>query len=254
MTTVRTIIKDAYRESNLIPESQDPTAGQSAEGLRMLNRFIKSIVSYELGDPLYTVNVGDNNVQEPYYDGREGLFEGRVDDLFVPRNCRLLLNLTTPKEINLHPKPRDGMLFAVTDVSDNLATNTLTVNGNGRTIENANSLVLDTNGQETTWFYRNDTGNWHKITDLDYSDVFPFPEGFDDFFIISLAMRLNPRNGAVVDQQSGGYYTRMRNQFRSKYRQEQEIDVEEGLLRLGSSRQSRYHISESRLFDRGFTT
>lgn len=253
MTTVRTLIKDAYRESNLVPESQDPTASQSAEGLRLLNRFVKSVVFNELGEPLQTINIGRNNVEESLYDG-QSFEEQHTEDLFAPRNSRLMLNLSASKQINLHPKPEEGMLFAVTDVSGNLSTNNLVINGNGRTIENSTSVTLSTDGQDVIWFYRNDTGNWVKITDLDYSDVFPFPEEFDDYFIIALAMRINPRNGAVVDQQSGAYYNRMRSKFRSRYKQAQQKDVEEGLLRLPSNKRSSYFISDSRLFDKGYTS
>lgn len=40
MALVSEIIKDAYREANLIPITQSPTLDEQTEALRLLNRFV----------------------------------------------------------------------------------------------------------------------------------------------------------------------------------------------------------------------
>jgi hypothetical protein len=250
MTTVRTIIKDAYRESNLIPEEQELTAAQFTEGLRILNRLVQSVTYNELGDPLTTVNMGDNNVQVDQYMTTE-VHEQFVEDYYVPANSRLVLNLENPLTVNLHPRPNDGTFFEVIDASNNLSTNNLTIVGNGRRIEDAASITLNVDGTADTWFYRNDTSNWHKITSLASGDDFPFPEAFDDMFIIALAMRLAPRNGAALTGETIEAFRRSRSQFRARYKQKTEMPVEEALLRFMSQGGNYIYSDDNQSFDRG---
>ena len=250
MTTVRTIIKDAYRESNLIPEEQELSAAQFTEGLRILNRLVQSVTYNELGDPLMTINVGDNNVEVAHYYSTD-LYEQFVEDYFVPKNSRLVLNLENPLTVNLHPKPEDGTFFEVVDASNNLATHNVTINGNGRRIESNTTLTLNTNGTSDTWFYRNDTSNWHRITSLESGDDFPFPTAFDDMFIIALAMRLAPRNGAALTGETIEAFRRARSQFRSRYKQRTEMSVDEALLRLPSENRAQIFTDDNRRFDKG---
>lgn len=249
MTTVRTIIKDAYRESNLIPESQDPSADQFAEGLRLLNRLVDSILTFELGDPFEDIVVGSNNISEP--TGLADYYEDQINNSFLPQNSRLFLNLNEAKTVYLHPIPDDGCLFSVVDTSGNLATNNLTVVGNGRTIETALNQVLSTNGATETWFYRAELGDWKKVTSLTESSEFPFPRGFDNYFIIGLAMRLNPRNGAVLTQESAFEYKRQKSQFRSRYGQVIPAPTEEGIVRMSSRNRVRRHEDTTHVFNKG---
>lgn len=58
----------------------------------------------------------------------------------------------------------------------------------------------------------------------------PFPEEFDDYFIIGLALRINPRNGAPLDPQSVERYKYVRSRFKAYYATTKQIGVEYPLL------------------------
>lgn len=235
MALVSEIIKDAFREANLIPITQSPTLDEQAEALRLLNRFVRSIFGNEAGDKLQSFAVGSLNVvtttQLPIFDF--------TTPNYVPLNARLMVNINAATSVNLHPDPEDGSRIAVVDVAGNFNTFNLTLRGNGRGVDTATTAVLNTASLRKEWFYRADLGSWMTINDLTISDKFPFPAEIDDFFVIGLAMRLNPRNGASVDEQSLARYQKQRNVFRSRYTQTIETQSEEGLLRLTSSRNYR---------------
>jgi hypothetical protein len=238
MTLVSTIILDAYRESNLIAVTAAPTADQSAEALRLLNRMISSLYGDEAGNQLNPLPIGRLNINRPsgfpYYDTVP------AGDWFVPLNAQLVLNVEESLNVWLHPNPQDGSRFAFADKSSNLATYPLTVNGNGRTIGNSISQVFNTNSQVVEYMFRADVGNWFKLTDLDYADDMPFPQDFDDLFTIGLAIRLNPRYQQSIDSQTISTYKDILRQFQARYRQVIQMPSEWGLIMLPGTRWDRY--------------
>jgi hypothetical protein len=131
----------------------------------------------------------------------------------------------------LTPSPEDGCRFAVIDRAGNFETYPITIHGNGRNIEEASSVSLATNNLTREWFYRADLGNWVRVTDLTVNDESPFPEEFDDLLVIMLAFRLNPRYGAETRGETAEALNRARRQFRARYRQKTEVDVEDALIR-----------------------
>lgn len=211
MTLVSDIIQQGFRDANLIPIGSSPTTNESAEGLKRLQVIISSTLGNEAGEPLTVFPVGDNNVNATW----------TIPSVptWLPLNVRVLCNLTAAQTLYLNPQPQDGSRVAVVDASGNFATYNLTLNGNGRTIESATTAVLSTNSLTREWFYRADTGNWARVSDLATSDQMPFPQEFDDLFIVSLAMRLNPRNAQETSQESIAMMERSRAQFRSRYSQ-----------------------------------
>lgn len=206
MTLVSDIIKRAYRETNLIPLVADPSANQSSEALPLLNSLIMSAIGNEVGDELFEVNYGGDNDQSSY-----------ISD-WVPDNARLVLNLSAAVTLTLDPYPYEGQRLGVVDAGSNLNTYNLTLDGNGRNIEGAATLVLSTDDTYSQWMYRSDTGNWVKIESLDTTDEMPFPIEFDDYFAIMLAIRLNPRYGQELNTQSFEALKRYRSQIRARYR------------------------------------
>lgn len=256
MTTVSQIITDAYRESNLIAVSSSPTSGEEIEGLRILNRLIKSVFGFEAGEVLKDFPLGNNGVVSPTsYPDYGNLPSG---EWFAPLNVRFVLNLDNSIDLPLNPSPDDGSRFGVLDVSGNLSTNNVTIKGNGRRIETLSELTLSTDSVNQEWFYRGDLGNWVKFSSLLSSDDFPFPEEFEDMFIIMLAMRINPRYTVTLDPQSLQALRRSRTQFRARYAQKVEVGSEKGLIHLtknGYDRQrneGRYYSSEN-AFEKGIT-
>lgn len=238
MSLVSDIIRDAYRESNINAIGVSPTDAQKDEALRLLNRILLSVYGNEEGDQLQPFPLGRNNVERPqdwpWYD------QNPLNDWFVPLNVRLMLNLEEPQSLYLHPQPQDGARVGLIDKSGNIATNVVTIYGNGRTILGAETLTLNVNGTNVEYLYRDDLGDWLKVTPLEYDDTWPFPMEFDDFFVVGLAMRINPRNGAAVDAQSVEAYKRGLGQFRARYHQMVPMRSELGLIRTPGTWPNRY--------------
>lgn len=258
MTTLTDIIIAAYRESNITPVGNTPTQQEISEGLFHLIRCVEAMYGFQAGDMLQSVSFGENNVVTDTYTNYEDLL--RNNQTFLPNNIRLLCNLERAEEINLHPNPENGSMFSIIDVSGNFSTHPLTINGNGRKIEGQSVLELSEDGENRVWFYREDLGCWNKLTNLTLTDQFPFPLEFDDLFIVMLAMRLNPRHGAVLDRQSQIVYQRSLTRFRARYNQNIHVGSEKGLVYLPYTNSQRGYSSYRRgqgdttnIFNRGFS-
>lgn len=214
MTLASEIITRAYRESTLIPLGGTPNTNQVNEALDELNILVKSVVGDEVGDPLTDVLIGGTYDQSNYCDP------------WVPKDVRLVLNLSGAKTLNLDPNPVNGQRFAVVDIPGNLATYNLTLTGNEHNIEGSSSLVLSTNSLNREWLYRADLGNWIRMSDLLSSSEMPFPEEFDVFFQTSLALRLNPRYGQSLAPETAASLAAYRTMLRSAYNKPKQIPPE----------------------------
>lgn len=211
MTLVSSIITRAYRESNIIPLAGSVSAAQSTEALDRLNTLVLSTVGNEAGDGLTDLTIGGT------YD------QSSVINTWLPDNVRLLLNLTSSHTYLLDPLPKAGQRLAIVDVDSNLATYNVVLNGNGRNIEGVATLTLSTNGLNRQWMYRADLGNWVVITDLLTSDQMPFPEEFDNYFVLMLAMRLNPMYGQTMAAETIKALQRARGQLNARYALTKEV-------------------------------
>lgn len=206
MATANDIITAAYRESNLIALAATVSTAQQTEALNRLNSLILSSLGNEAGEELSDINIGGSYDQSSYCSQ------------WVPANARLVLNLSSAKTLKLHPEPYEGQRLAVADVTGNLATFNLTLDPNGRRIENATTLALSANQLSRQWLYRGDIGDWKKITSLISSDEMPFPTEFDDYFVLMLAMRLNPRQGQAIARESAATLDRWSTALQARYR------------------------------------
>lgn len=209
MTLVSSIIKRAYRKSNLIPKVSTPDADMTTEALEMLNSLVLGIVGNEVGSELADINYDPSGEHD-----QSNILTGTQ---WVPDNHRLVLNLDDPTTVLADPYPYEGQRLAVVDVAGNLATNNLTVNGNGRLIEGAATVVLSTNSENRQWMYRADTGNWVKIEELETTDHLPFPVEFDPYFVLMLAIQLDPQYGQALHAHDTEMLRRMRSQLRARY-------------------------------------
>jgi len=249
-TSVRTIISDALREGGILALGQSPDSDTESEGLRLLNRLFRSFLGNEMGDPLQTLPFGSNGVDNAYGKGQDR--ESFITSTIVPTNTHLLVNISEPTTVYLDPNPDDGARLAITDNSVNFSTYNLTVNGNGRRIEGSTEIVLNTDGTNSEWFYRADLGEWRRITNLDYPDLSPFPEQFDDFLTTTLAMRINPRYGQEMSPATTAMLLRARAQFRAKYKQHTEMHAELGIIRLPSLKKYLNYAVPLYRFTRGY--
>lgn len=205
-TLVSNIITDAYRETNLIPLGSSPSDNQVTEALTRLNVILSSVIGNQVGDYYDELNIIGGTYDQSQYTNP-----------YVPNNTRLILRLSAATTLYLDPEPFEGERIAVIDVANNLATYPLTLDANGRNIEGASTLVLNTNGLTREWMYRADTGSWAKIGTVLSTDTMPFPQEFDDYFVTALAMRLNPRYGQSLAPETVELMKQAKAQIRSRY-------------------------------------
>lgn len=233
MTTNRDIINDAYREAGITGLGETPDADMLAEALRRLNTLYKSLFGNELGDPLTSVNYGQQGLTNNFAKNEDRSSE--INSTFVPSNSRIVLNIGAATTLFLPPNPRDGARFGVIDNAGNLATYNLTVDANGRKIESVNPIVLNTNSVNREWFYRADLGNWTRVIDIVVDDPAPLPIEFDDLLTTLLAIRVNPRHGATTADEMVQVMKRIGKLFKARYRQVSKQSSEPGLYRLTSN-------------------
>lgn len=229
MTYTPVIIEDAYRESNAIAIGASPSSDQSAEALKLLNRILAGVYGFEVGDPLFDWPIG----QEGMVDAIAHTWTANDWQYLLP-NVRLVAQQSSAQTLYLPPDPADGARVAIVDPGNRLAAYPITLDGNGRTVEGASTLALNTDGLQRVWFYRADTGNWTRLTELtnDVAEEFPFPTEFDDYFVTRLAMRLNPRYGRSVSDETALALTDTLQRIQARYRQRQVIPVDMGVLAL----------------------
>jgi len=230
-TLVSDIIRDAYRESNLISIGTEPSGAQRDEGIRFINRLIPSVLGYEGGENLSSIyDIDSDSYDYRWYRS-------------VLSNGRIVIGPDTVRDITLPDSLTDGSRFAVIDPLNLLPAKPLTLRGGRNTVGGAVTLSVT---DDIQFLYRADLGNWQKVTPVVETDVWPFPAEFDDMFIITLAFRLNPRYNIASQSESLMMLKRSEGQFRSRYRQSREMPSDLGLLNLRNA--PTYNFNN---FDRG---
>lgn len=249
MTVISSIIADAYRESNLIALGRSPTDPQVTEALRLLNSVFSAILGDEAG--------------ENFEDWPLGTFGQEIPDTCLTDiqrahpliNRRLLVLNETAMTVYLTPMPQDGSRMAVADIFTRLATNPVTLDANGRTIEGGATLLVNVDGTFAEWLYRADLGDWVSVTSKLATDEMPYPADFDTFFITYLALRLNPRYGRMMDEQSSMIFKSERRKFITRYLQSQPLEANDDISWPFMSRQSygsQREFSSNSAFQRGY--
>jgi len=223
MTTAVQIVNRTFRENNLTAIGKLPNAAQSAEALDYLNRLIKSTLGTDEGELLLDWNlpyVGGVNNRFPLYPmdptQTAATYKG------PPPNSRLLAALSSPFTVYFQNIPPDGARMSLVNISTDFVTNPLTLSGNGRLIEGAQSIIVNTNpATPLHWLYRADLGNWIALDfPLADTDEIPFPDSFDDFWVALLAVRLAPLYGKVPNDITAGVAQNGMKQFKARYAQE----------------------------------
>lgn len=250
MTLVSSLIRDAYRESNIVALKQNPTTEESAEALGRLQVIVNSVYGFEVGEPLSDWPVGLEGVQFPTeIVWNEEMWRRPVI------NVRLIAASATAQTVYMPANPFNGSRVALIDPANRLAAAPLTINGNGRTIEGSQNFVANTNGLTKMWLYRADTGNWTPLTPMALVDQFPFPDEFDDYFVTHLAMRLNPRYGRSMAAESLEALNRGLVRLQAMFRQPGITPTDPALIFLAEqyngSRNMR-GMSAQMIGDRGF--
>lgn len=250
MTLISSIITDAFREGNILPLGRVPNTNESAEALRLLNALFSSVYGDEAGEWLTDWPLGNFGRESPEYD--LAYTDDRIDHPTI--NRRLIAVNETAKTVYLTLQPQDGARMGIADPFGRLASVPVSLDANGRTIEGTASITLDQNGMFREWFYRADLGDWVRLTEKAETDEMPFPSDFDNFFITFLAIRLNPRYGRSMDQQSASIYQSERRKFVARYLQSMPLEILDDISWPFMSTQSydqQREFSSNRAFGRG---
>lgn len=236
MTLISSIITDAYRESNMLPLGKAPTPNQSTEALTLYNDLIFSIYGGDAGERLEDWPLGNFDRDPNGCDYIMPYTDHRLHH--PPINQRLIAVNIAAMELWLTPRPQDGARMGIADPYSRLSAAPITIEGNGRPIEGAASILLDTDGTFREWFYRADLAAWVKLTDLAADDENPFPTAYNSMFKILLAMRLNPRYGRALDPQSVEILKHNRREFIARYLQSRPLEIDDSISWPFMSRQA----------------
>lgn len=241
MTVVADIIEEAFREGSLITELEHPTPTQTSRALSRLQSIVAASYGFEVGELLNDWPVDRN------YWNYDSCWQYPVS------NSRAILRLDSPQTIYFPFSPMNGSRMKILDIKGNLATYNLTINANGRLIEGAETLVINTNNANITWIYDAETANWGRMEGIELGSEMPLPMEFDDYFITKLAMALSPRYDSAVTPPTLERLNTYLAKIRARYRQKQEVPSELALLRLPSDYRRWYGYSTSPwVFDRGW--
>ncbi len=218
MTLVSDIVRAALRETNIVARQQTSPDGETNEALARLQAVVLSTLGTDVG---YIME--DWNVRSAVLLTKPSgvpLTTAQATAFTVPPNARLVCGLTVASALLLDPQPQDGARFAVVDAKNTLAAYPLTLNPNGRKIGGSpNNAVVNTAGVTRDYFYRADIADWKLVAPLVLTDQFLFPEDFDDFFIISLATRMDPRYGKQLSPESKSVFDQQRARIIARYSQ-----------------------------------
>jgi hypothetical protein len=214
VTVLQPIITQGYRELNLLAIGKSPSTNQNDEGLLILQNIIETTVTGDAGEVLKDWPLGNFDRQT-----RDRINLPNQYFANPPINSRLVAVNDAAMTVFLPPRPSDGSLVAIVDPFMRLAASPVTLDGNGRTIEGAQSVVANTNDLNRIWFYRADLGNWQRLTELGLTDEMPFPKKYDFYFSIGLALRLAGRTGRRASEMTVAAYSKLRTQFVAQYLQ-----------------------------------
>jgi hypothetical protein len=238
MTTASEIITRAYRDPNIIGTGKTPTSAEVTEALPLLNTIIQNVFGRVVGEfvedwPIGTFYTAPDNAQFPFspnnYTPQEQVW------IYPVQNSRLLVRLLQPTTIYFEPYPDDGAQMEVVDNANDWANDTLTIDANGRTIEQddgtfASQLVISSAPTAPIHFvYRADLSRWVRVPTLDNTgtgtEVMPLPEEYDDWFSIALASRLAPRFSKQMPDMLLATGQSLQKQMKTRYRQTARIVV-----------------------------
>lgn len=195
------IITRCYREGNLIPIGKTPTPAEVTETLGVYQSFVSSLIGNDIGQLSAPWEAPPSPTSQapsryPLYPQRDWGITNQTDRTVwrnPPPNVNIITNAGAGGVLYFPPTPPNGARMAFINVGGDLPQFPITISGNGRLVEGSPTLLI--NAQPTgpiLWFYRDDTANWTRITDLLIDSASPLPPQFDDFLISSMSIRRGP--------------------------------------------------------------
>ncbi|MGH7486028.1 MAG: hypothetical protein ACREMY_10575, partial [bacterium] len=206
--------------------------------LPRLNRYVRGVFGYEMGEMLYdwpvpaplrTAPQAANYPQAPYpasTDMNVLSFPLATDASlsitpYPPKNSRLVWGGLADLKVYFPEQPDDGSRMGLTISSKADSTKVLTLDANGRLIEGAATAVQPTPVVGKEWLYRADLGDWKRVADMLIDDECPFPDTHDDLWICLLAVRLAPRYNKQISAETQAIAAAAMKRFKTQYRQTQ---------------------------------
>ncbi len=198
MTTVRQILTRAGRFPGLSSEGQIAlTAYDGQVGVDILNAMLREFRGQEIGPQLkrqWSASAGDTAISGGLYS----------------------VSITTPC------RPKNGDRIGV------IGARTVTAN-TGDTIEGASSV---TTTATTTWFYREDLGDWKKEQDLTLDSAQPLSTDADEALIMCLVARWTAEySGGEMSPNVVGIGQKGRARIRQLYGYRPLVCVDTSLMR-----------------------
>lgn len=236
-TAVSDILMQGYRESNLVTINEVLTAAQTNEGLARLQSLVSGVFGWDVGENLQDWPVGVLNVKRDHWPTPTPNWNmWTINEWSYPiQNVRLLMDANEAQHIYLPAQPDNGARMRIVVLSQDLATHNVILDGNGRLVEGNPTLTLNDNSTAArVIMYDSETGDWVRVTGITAVSNMPFPEEFDDYFITKLAMRLNPRYGRAMAQESSARLDEVQSQLAARYRNKQDTPADPAVLRLSN--------------------
>lgn len=215
MTVVSEIVTDGFRESNLIAVGAEPKEREQTEGLRLLRRLVDGVFGSDTGELLRNWPLGNFGRAVM---STENLTPQQL--AYPPQNCRFIAVNDLAMTVYLPVAPSPGSRFQIVDPFSRLSAFPLTISGNGRAVEGAPQILVNTDGTNITWFYRDDIASWVRITEIQLAGQMPFPSEYDDYFVTKLAMRINPRYGKDLSELTIARLKEQRQELMARYTQD----------------------------------
>lgn len=253
---VQQAIDRAYREAAIKRIGDVPTVDEYTEGLDRLNGFLNSLFGAEIGQLLTDVQVPlrQRTTNDPNANFNQGFPSsltaidqpiGAVEDTSVDQyvlapNTRVLWRGTSNTTVYFPQNPGDGARVAIVDTG---ASATLTLDGNGRRINGANTQTF---ALDTTYFYRADLGEWKPIIEeLTLTDLLPLPAAFDRLVICGTAISLTGLDEIKPTAGTMFMYDRLLKRCKERYYQRESV-TPGGQYLVGSDQSYEYAVEPNR--------
>lgn len=221
MTTCRDIVTRSHEELAVIGSNRQLKARDATMGMELLSGIVTGVFGSAVGGGLSDLAIVAAD-------------EVAVDTRAVVSGHSAAFTITLPEF------PRDGSRFQLVDAGAGFAARPITIARNGTLLEGATAnLTANTDGFNRTWFYRADLADWKRITALTLASTFPFPEEFEDCFVVRLALRLSPRFRAQLSDATIAEVDRSMRQLRARYRTRKVVAADLAVLNLSEQAYSR---------------
>ena len=210
MATCQETIKEALAALRIIPMGRNPSAAQSEDALKKLQRMVDSFVGFGGSYPVLDVQVSESIELDWRYPAQRLLCQhGSALTITLPEGASSGYQISNVT---------DGFRIQIVDVNGVAATYPITLARNGWKIAgSAANVILNTAGVNRSYVFRGDLGDWKQVSDLALADSLPFPSEFDDGLAMLLAMRLVGQSGQALGKMDVARGKACRDRLSARY-------------------------------------